>query len=71
MRRPKKTREQRAYDKEQRMLLTLRKAAVRLCVASDDDDDPDAFHLAMTDLVAAAQRYALALPRAELRRLVK
>lgn len=71
MRRPKKTAAQRAYDLEQRRLLTLRRAAVRLCVAEDTDDDPDAYHLATVDLIAAAQRYALALPRRELRRLVK
>lgn len=72
MRRPKKTREQRSYDKQQRLLLTLRRAAVRLCVAEDvDDDNGDAHALALTDLVAAAQRYALSLSRTELRRLVK
>ena len=70
MRRPKKTNAQRAYDKQQRLLLTLRRAAVRLCVA-DDDDAGDTYQLAITDLIAAAQRYALSLPRSELRRLVK
>lgn len=72
MRRPKRTAQQREYEKAQRRLLTLKRAAVRVCVAEDqEDDDESAYQLAVTDLIAAAQRFALALPRAELRRLVK
>lgn len=71
MRRPRKTAAQRAFDKQLRRLHTLKRAAVRVCVAEDQDDDPDAYQLAVTDLIAAAQRWALVLPRGELRRLLK
>lgn len=69
MRRPGKTAQQRAYDKQARRLLTLKRAAVRLCVV--EDDDVDGYQLATTDLIAAAQRFALSLSRIELRRMVK
>lgn len=66
MRRPKRTREQREYDKVKRRLDALARAAVRLSVAEDDD-----YTLALTDLATAAQSYAMSLPRSELRRMVK
>lgn len=70
MKRPKRTREQRAYDKVMRKLERLKRAAVKLAVA-DDPDDNDTYTMAVTDLVGAAQSYALSLPRSELRRMVK
>lgn len=77
MRRPRKTAAQRAYEKQSRRLLALKRAAVKLCVSGDEDLDDESgegsteWQLAVTDLIAAAQRFALSLSRTELRRLVK
>lgn len=65
MRRPKKTSAQRQYDREQRALLRLRRAAVRWSECEDHEDE------FMTDLQAAADAYTTALSNRDRKRLQK
>jgi hypothetical protein len=65
VRRPGKTREQRQYDREQRALLRLRRAAVRWSESTDDISG------SLADLQAAADAYTTSLKPSELRRLLK
>lgn len=65
MRRPKKTAQQRQYDREQRALLRLRRAAVRWSECEDNEDE----HL--TDLQAAADAYTTSISNRDRRRLLK
>lgn len=65
MRRPKKTNAQRQYEREQRALLRLRRAAVRWSECEDNEDE----HLA--DLQAAADAYTTAISNRDRRRLLK
>lgn len=65
MRRPKATREQRQYAREQRALLRLRRAAVRWSECEDNEDER------LADLQAAADAFTTALGTRERRRLLK
>jgi hypothetical protein len=70
MRRPGLNKKQRAYAKESRALLSLRRAAVRFTTAIDlEDHIASGFH--ETTLQEAAMKYANALPARERRRLAK
>lgn len=75
MRRPAMTRQQRAHAKQQRALLTLRKASVKWSVASNTDsdggDDGDGLINSLTDMQIAADRYTETLTPMERRRLLK
>jgi hypothetical protein len=74
-RRPARTRAQKLHDKQQRALLTLRKAAVRWSTASSTDsdgsDDGDGLINSLTDMQAAADRYTETLSTRERRKLLK
>lgn len=65
MKRPAKTRQQRQYDREQRALLRLRRAAVRWSECDDNEDER------LTDLQAASDAYTTSLLKTDLRRLLK
>lgn len=65
MKRPGKTAAQRQYDREQRALLRLRRAAVRWSECDDNEDER------LTDMQAAADAYTTALSKRDLRRLLK
>jgi len=65
MRKPRKTTAQRQYDREQRALLRLRRAAVRW---SECDHHEDEY---WTDMQAAADAYTTALSNRDRRRLLK
>ena len=75
MRRPAKTRAQKLHEKQQRALLTLRKAAVRWSVKSSQDDDGsndgDDLINSLTDMQAAADKYTETLSPRERRKLLK
>jgi len=65
MRRPRQTKEQRAYARKVRAVATLRKAAVRYTDACELGVDESS--LALTDLLAAANRYTETLTTRERR----
>jgi hypothetical protein len=65
VRRPKRTREQREYDRVQRAILRLRRAAVRWSECESGEDE------ALADLQAAADAYTTALSPRDRRRLLK
>lgn len=67
MRRPSKTKAQRDYDRQQRALLRLRRAAVRFS-EKEPDDHPD---LWLADLEAACDAYTTSLSPRERRKLLK
>lgn len=69
MRRPSKTKAQREYDRTQRALLRLRRAAVRYS-ENDIERTPDAEEL-FADLEAACDAYTTSLSKRELRKLLK
>lgn len=75
MRRPALTKAQRHHAKQQRALLTLRRASVRWSVATDrdyhDDVDSEALIGALTDMQIAADKYTETLSTREKRRLLK
>jgi hypothetical protein len=76
MRKPSKSKAQRAYDKEKRLLLRLRKASVMYTIAMDDDeldDHPMRVSLIerLTMLQAAANAYTNNLSPREKRKLSK
>jgi len=75
MRRPAMTKAQRAHAKQQRALLTLRRASVKWSVASSTDsdgsDDGDNLINALTDMQIAADRYTETLSPREQRKLIK
>jgi hypothetical protein len=75
VRKPAKSKAQRAYDKEKRLLLRLRKTAVRWSTAVDTDtdgsDDGDHVINGLTDLQSAAQAYANNLTPRERKKLLK
>jgi hypothetical protein len=65
MKRPKMTKDQRQYAREQRTLLRLRRAAVRWSECEDQEDER------LADLQAAADAYTTALGARDRRRLLK
>jgi hypothetical protein len=69
------TKAQRAHAKQQRTLLTLRRAAVKWSVASSTDsdgsDDGDNLINALTDMQIAADKYTETLSPREQRKLIK
>lgn len=67
MRRPSKTKAQREYDRTQRALLRLRRAAVRF---SENVEGSLQIEL-RTDLEAACDAYTTSLPTRERKRLLK
>lgn len=69
MRRPSKTREQRAYDRTARALRALCKHAVRFAQLEEDDDTTAA--LVVADFQGAAYRYTNTLTKREQRRMAK
>lgn len=75
MRRPAMTKKQRAHAKQQRTLLTLRRAAVRWSIKSSEDsdgsDDGDPLINALTDMQAAADKYTESLSPREQRKIFK
>lgn len=72
MRRPGRTARQAQYDREQRGLLRLRRAAVQIAEYIDEgrQDEDEAVFL-QTQLSAAACAYSNALTKRERRRLAK
>jgi hypothetical protein len=70
MRRPGKTAAQRQYEREQRALLRLRRAAVRWS-SLDEGGDVAEYAMVDTELQAASDAYANALAPRALRRLLK
>lgn len=74
MKRPAKTKKQRTFDRSQRALLRLRKAAVRWSRGhkdSDGDDDGEMLVFLLTDLQAAADKYTESLSPREVRKLAR
>jgi hypothetical protein len=75
MRRPALTKKQRAHAKQQRALLTLRKAAVKWSVKSSTDsdgsDDGNDLINSLTDMQIAADRYTETLTPREQKKLLK
>lgn len=71
MKRPTKTRAQRQYDREQRALLRLRRAAVRHSMTTDGELPEEATIVTRTDLDAACDAYTNTLTTREKRRLSK
>lgn len=75
MRRPAQTKAQKQHAKQQRALLTLRRAAVKWSVASsadsDGSDDGDGLINSLTDMQAAADKYTETLSARERRKLLK
>jgi len=74
MRKPAKSTAQRAYDREKRLLLRLRKAAVKYTVAINDeefDEQSDSIINRLTDLQASANAYSNNLMPRERRKLLK
>lgn len=65
MRRPKKTNAQRQYDREQRALLRLRRAAVRWSECEDHEEE------LLADLQAAADAFTTSISNRDRRRMLK
>lgn len=70
MRRPAQTREQKKHAREQRALLTLRRASVRYSILGDMNEGPHQLALAFADLTVACDRYRETLTVREQRKLV-
>lgn len=68
MRRPSKTKAQREYDRTQRALLRLRRAAARY---SENDGTLGSHSELLADLEAACDAYTTSLSSRDLRRLLK
>ena len=67
--RPGKTKAQRQYDKQQRALLRLRRAAVRHSMTTDGELPEEATIVTRTDLDAACDAYTNTLTTREKRKL--
>lgn len=65
MRRPKKTKAQRQYDREQRALLRLKRAAVRWSECEDNEDER------LVEMQAAADAFTTAISNRDRRRFLK
>ena len=70
-RRPGLTLKQRNYNRQQRALLRLRRAAVRYSLATDGEIDDLAVAEARTDLDAACDAFANTLTTREKRKMVR
>lgn len=68
-RRPTKTRAQRTYDKQQRALLRLRRAAVRHSMCTDGELQEEATIITRADLDAACDAYTNTLTAREKRKM--
>lgn len=74
MRKPAKSKAQRAYDKEKRLLLRLRKAAVKYTTAIDEEEfDEQSMSIInkLTDLQAAANVYSNSLAPRERKKMMR
>lgn len=72
MRRPGQTAKQKKHAREQRALLTLRRAAVKYSAVSDNEEtEHDTLALCFADLITACDRYRGTLTEREQRRLVR
>lgn len=69
--RPAKTRAQRNYDRQQRALLRLRRAAVRHSMCTDGDLPEEASIVTRADLDAASDAYTNTLSTREKRKLAR
>lgn len=72
MKRPAKTKRQRTFDRSQRALLRLRKAAVRWSIALSRVPFGAALMIfLLTDLQAASDKYTASLSPREIRKLAR
>ena len=69
--RPAKTKAQRLFDKQQRALLRLRRAAVRHSLCTDGELPEEAAIVTRADLDAACDAYTNTLTKREQRKLSK